>query len=39
MRAAPLVLALGLLAGCGGTAKLPFDAGVGPHPQLPAPNP
>lgn len=40
MRAAPLVLALvGLLAGCGGAAKLPFEAGVGPHPQLPAPNP
>lgn len=40
MRAAPLLLALiGLLTGCGGVAKLPFDAGVGPDPQLPAPHP
>ena len=27
-----------LLAGCGETAKLPFEAGVGPTPQLPPPN-
>ncbi|SFN24476.1 sorbosone dehydrogenase family protein [Variovorax sp. OV329] len=26
------------LAACGETAKLPFDAGVGPSPQLPPPN-
>lgn len=26
-----------LLAACGDTAKLPFEAGVGPSPQLPAP--
>jgi hypothetical protein len=24
-------------AGCGGTARLPLEAGVGPHPQLPPP--
>ncbi len=27
------------LAGCGEIAKLPFDAGVGPQPTLPPPNP
>ncbi|MBS0341127.1 MAG: sorbosone dehydrogenase family protein [Proteobacteria bacterium] len=27
-----------VVAGCGDTAKLPFEAGVGPSPQLPAPN-
>ena len=27
-----------LVAGCGETAKLPFEAGVGPQPQLPEPN-
>ena len=32
-----LLLALGL-AGCGETAKLPFEAGVGPSPQLPPPD-
>ncbi|PZQ54465.1 MAG: sorbosone dehydrogenase, partial [Variovorax paradoxus] len=35
------VLALGaglLLAGCGETARLPFEAGTGPNPQLPPPN-
>ena len=34
-----LALALGMptLASCGGTARLPFDAGFGPNPQLPAP--
>jgi glucose/arabinose dehydrogenase len=35
--------ALGLLAlgfaGCGDMARLPFDAGVGPQPTLPQPNP
>jgi glucose/arabinose dehydrogenase len=32
-------LALGLaLAGCGEKAKLPVEAGIGPNPQLPAPN-
>ena len=32
-----LLLALGL-GGCGETAKLPFEAGVGPSPQLPPPD-
>jgi len=32
--AAAIVLAV---AGCGDTARLPFEAGVGPDPQLPAP--
>jgi len=40
--ARPLLLAgallAGLLAGCGETARLPFEAGTGPHPQLPPPN-
>jgi len=35
--------ALGLLAlsfaGCGDMARLPFEAGVGPQPTLPPPNP
>ena len=31
-------LAALLVAACGETAKLPFEAGVGPNPQLPAPN-
>lgn len=31
----PVVLAL---AGCGETAKLPVDAGIGPEPQLPPPD-
>ena len=35
--AGPALLALAL-AGCGETAKLPVEAGVGPSPQLPAPN-
>ncbi|HEY0877459.1 MAG TPA: sorbosone dehydrogenase family protein [Zeimonas sp.] len=39
MRAVLLLAIAAMLAGCGGTAKLPFDAGVGPHPQLPEPNP
>jgi glucose/arabinose dehydrogenase len=25
------------LAGCGGTARLPLEAGMGPHPQIPPP--
>ena len=33
-----LALVAGLLAGCGETARLPFEAGVGPDPQLPPPN-
>jgi glucose/arabinose dehydrogenase len=31
-------IALALLAGCGDTARLPLSAGVGPAPELPAPN-
>lgn len=31
-------LAVLFLAGCGETARLPFEAGVGPTPQLPPPN-
>ncbi|WP_354321916.1 sorbosone dehydrogenase family protein [Pseudacidovorax sp. 1753] len=41
MRTATLTLAAAAvlaLAGCGDTAKLPFEAGTGPNPQLPAPN-
>ncbi|MBC9209401.1 sorbosone dehydrogenase family protein [Roseomonas aerophila] len=34
----PLVL-LAALAACGETATLPVEAGTGPNPQLPAPNP
>jgi glucose/arabinose dehydrogenase len=30
-------LVLLLAAGCGGRARLPLEAGVGPHPELPAP--
>ena len=44
MHTSSRLLASGLLAfiafttaGCGGTARLPLDAGVGPRPQLPAP--
>jgi glucose/arabinose dehydrogenase len=33
-----LPIAALLLAGCGETAKLPHEAGIGPTPQLPAPN-
>ncbi|ADX46700.1 L-sorbosone dehydrogenase [Paracidovorax avenae ATCC 19860] len=36
--AAPLV-AVAVLAGCGDTARLPADAGIGPRPTLPQPNP
>jgi glucose/arabinose dehydrogenase len=32
-----LALAAFAAAGCGGTARLPLEAGVGPHPQLPEP--
>ncbi|MES2530304.1 MAG: sorbosone dehydrogenase family protein [Pseudomonadota bacterium] len=35
---AMLPLAALLLVACGETAKLPFEAGVGPTPQLPPPN-
>ncbi|CAN5706261.1 sorbosone dehydrogenase family protein [soil metagenome] len=35
---AVIPLAALLLAACGETAKLPFEAGVGPTPQLPPPN-
>jgi len=31
-------LAAAALAGCGGMARLPVDAGIGPDPQLPEPN-
>ena len=31
-------LAALMMVACGETAKLPFEAGVGPNPQLPAPN-
>jgi glucose/arabinose dehydrogenase len=34
---AALAVALGI-AGCGETARLPFEAGVGPDPTLPPPN-
>jgi len=34
----PAALAAALLAGCGETARLPFEAGTGPRPELPAPN-
>ena len=37
-RLALVPLAALVLAACGETAKLPFEAGVGPTPQLPAPN-
>ena len=33
-----LLLAAVLLAGCGETARLPFEAGTGPTPELPPPN-
>ncbi|HEY1145208.1 MAG TPA: sorbosone dehydrogenase family protein [Allosphingosinicella sp.] len=33
-----LFAAMLLLAGCGETARLPFSAGIGPNPQIPAPN-
>lgn len=36
-KAAVLLLAVSLSA-CGEKAKLPYSAGVGPHPTLPAPN-
>ncbi|CAN7229475.1 MULTISPECIES: PQQ-dependent sugar dehydrogenase [unclassified Variovorax] len=36
--AAALLAAVMLLAACGETAKLPPEAGIGPTPQLPAPN-
>ncbi len=36
--AAPLV-AVAALAGCGDTARLPAEAGIGPRPTLPEPNP
>ena len=29
----------GLLGGCGSAARLPVDAGIGPDPELPPPNP
>jgi glucose/arabinose dehydrogenase len=35
---AVLLAAAALLAACGETAKLPPEAGIGPTPQLPAPN-
>ncbi|MBO9641845.1 MAG: sorbosone dehydrogenase family protein [Pseudacidovorax sp.] len=41
MRTATLTFAAAavlVLAGCGDTAKLPFEAGTGPNPQLPEPN-
>ena len=30
--------AVSTLAACGEVAKLPVEAGMGPHPELPAPN-
>ena len=33
---APALISLGLVA-CGGPARLPLEAGIGPHPQLPPP--
>jgi glucose/arabinose dehydrogenase len=38
MKTHAFVAAMLLLAGCGETARLPFEAGVGATPQLPAPN-
>ncbi|HET7462647.1 MAG TPA: hypothetical protein VFJ82_15440, partial [Longimicrobium sp.] len=32
----PLLLAAPVLAACGGPARLPLDAGMGPNPRLPA---
>ena len=38
MRSSQIVFsALAFVAACGGSAKLPFEAGIGPNPQLPAP--
>jgi glucose/arabinose dehydrogenase len=37
-RFALLMTAAAMLSACGETAKLPFQAGVGPQPQLPEPN-
>jgi glucose/arabinose dehydrogenase len=34
-----LLASAAMLAGCGDMATLPFDAGVGPDPRLPEPNP
>src|SRR5262245_42634032 len=31
------VTALAVVAACGGAAKLPFESGIGPNPELPAP--
>jgi glucose/arabinose dehydrogenase len=36
MKPTPLVL-IAFAAGCGGSANLPLDAGIGPNPTLPAP--
>jgi glucose/arabinose dehydrogenase len=36
MKPTPLVL-IAFVAGCGGSANLPLDAGIGPNPTLPAP--
>jgi hypothetical protein len=32
-----LVVSMLQLAGCGGTARLPLEAGMGPNPQIPPP--
>jgi len=32
------VLAVIVAAGCGAPARLPIESGIGPHPELPAPN-
>jgi glucose/arabinose dehydrogenase len=38
MRSSQITLgALAVVAACGGAAKLPFDAGIGPNPALPPP--
>jgi glucose/arabinose dehydrogenase len=37
MKKAPGVIVLTLLAACGGSARLPVEAGIGPNPTLPAP--
>jgi glucose/arabinose dehydrogenase len=37
MRTQPCVIALALLAACGGSARLPIEAGIGQNPQLPPP--
>jgi hypothetical protein len=32
-----LAITAAALAGCGGSVRLPLEAGMGPHPQIPRP--